>query len=123
MNRFLKLLSAIIVFMLLVFVIQNFSMADYNFKEKIDSYANSDGASEINDKALEISGTVITVTQLIATGVAIVMLLVLAMKYMISSAGDRAEIKKHAVVYIVGAIILFSASGILEIIERMAEGF
>ena len=35
--------------------------------------------------------------------------------------GDKAEIKKHAVVYVVGAIVLFAASGILEIIKGFAS--
>ncbi len=123
MKRCLKILSIIIIFILIIFVLQNFSIADYDFKQKIDSYANSSGDSNMNKKAIEISGTVITTVKVVATGIAIIMLLVLAIKYMTASVGDRAEIKKHAVVYIVGAIILFSASGILEIIERISTGF
>ena len=33
------------------------------------------------------------------------MLIVLAMKYMMSAPGERADIKKHAVVYVVGAVV------------------
>ena len=33
---------------------------------------------------------------------------------------DKAEIKKHAVVYIVGAVVLFAASGLLGIIRTFA---
>ena len=32
--------------------------------------------------------------------------------------GDKAEIKKHAVVYIVGAVVLFGATGLLGIIKN-----
>ena len=48
------------------------------------------------------------------------MLAVLAMKYMSAAPGEKATIKKHAAVYIVGAIVLFGAAGILNIIETFA---
>ena len=48
------------------------------------------------------------------------MLIVLAIKYISAAPGDKAEIKKHAVVYVVGAVILFAATGILQIIRTFA---
>ena len=53
-------------------------------------------------------------------GVAVIMLIVLAIKYISAAPGDKAEIKKHAVVYVVGAVILFAATGILQIIRTFA---
>ena len=47
--------------------------------------------------------TIIGIAQVIAIGVAVIMLMVLAIKYMSAAPGDKAEIKKHAVVYVVGA--------------------
>ncbi len=70
-----------------------------------------------------ILGTLITVVQVIGVGVAIIMLIVLAIKYISAAPGDKAEIKKHAVVYVVGAIVLFAASGILGIIRNLAGAF
>ena len=67
-----------------------------------------------------VIGALITVIQIIGTGVAIIMLVVLAIKYISASPGDKAEIKKHAVVYVVGAVVLFAASGILGIIKSFA---
>ena len=59
-------------------------------------------------------------SQVIGVGVAVIMLIVLAIKYISAAPSDKAEIKKHMVVYVVGAIVLFAASGILEIIKRFA---
>ena len=49
------------------------------------------------------------------------MIVVLAMKYMMAAPGEKAEIKKHAVVYIVGAVVLFASSGLLGIIQDFAS--
>jgi len=45
--------------------------------------------------------TVIGIAQVIAIGVAVIMLMVLAIKYMSAAPGDKAEIKKHAVVQVI----------------------
>ena len=67
-----------------------------------------------------IAGAILSVVQVIGVSVAIIMLIVLAIKYMSAAPNDKAEIKKHAVVYVVGAVVLFAASGILQIIKGFA---
>ena len=39
---------------------------------------------------------------------------------MSAAPGEKAEIKKSAVVYVVGAIVLFAVTGLLTIIEKFA---
>ena len=67
-----------------------------------------------------VIGTIIFICQLVGMGVAIIMLLVIAIKYIAASPNDKAEIKKHLVVYIVGAVLLFAASGLLSLIKTWA---
>ena len=43
------------------------------------------------------------------------------MKYMIASPGERADIKKSAVIYVVGAFILFGITGIITLIQKFAS--
>lgn len=68
-----------------------------------------------------VMGSIITVAQVVGTGIAVIMLIFLAMKYMMASAGDKADIKKHAVIYIIGAIIIFTVPNILAIIADFAN--
>ncbi len=82
-----------------------------------DDASDSSGAASSIQK---IIGSIITIVQVIGTGVAIIMLIVLAIKYISAAPSDKAEIKKHAVVYVVGAIVLFAASGILGIVKNFA---
>ena len=79
--------------------------------------------SELNGKVTNVLTTIIVAIKIIAVAIAIIMLLVVAMKYMTSAPGDKAEIKKHAVVYVVGAFILFAVTGILSIIQEFATVF
>lgn len=70
----------------------------------------------VNDTAI----TAISIARVVCVAIAIVILLVIAMKYMMSAPGDRADIKKHAVHYVIGAFILFGVTGILGIINNFA---
>ena len=70
-----------------------------------------------------VSGNILGAVQIIGTAVAVIMLIVLAIKYISAAPGDKAEIKKHAVVYVVGAVLLFAASNILGLIQQAASWF
>lgn len=65
-----------------------------------------------------IIGAILTIVRVIGVTVAVVILMVIGAKYIIASAGDRADIKKYAVKYVIGAIILFSASGLITLIQN-----
>lgn len=77
--------------------------------------------SDVTGKVDKVIATVMTITRTITVAIAIVMLLVIGMKYMIASPGDRADIKKHAVAYVIGAFILFGTSGILTILLEFSN--
>lgn len=76
--------------------------------------------SDLGNKVGNVMGNALYIMQVIGMGVAVIMLIVLAIKYISAAPGDKAEIKKHAVVYIVGAVVLFGASGILALIRNFA---
>ena len=68
-------------------------------------------------KAMEVT---IGIAQIITVGFGVIMLVILAIKIFSSAPAGEAELKKHAVVYIVGAVLAFGASGIIEIFKQVA---
>lgn len=120
-----KLLLITMIFALGIILVQNTVMAAYDWGSKINSAATStapQGASGAITATRNISQSVITIARVISMGVAITMLIVLAIKYMSSAPGDKATIKKSAVTYVVGAIVMFASYGILTIIQQFAKG-
>ncbi len=79
-----------------------------------------DGTQEALDKG---TGVIMTAVRIISSTIAIVTLMVLGIKYMTSAPGDRADIKKHAVVYVVGALLLFAVPGVIDILIKISENF
>jgi len=122
MKTIKKMSVALIIVSLIVIVISSSAVFASDIMNNINRLANESTDGNIVNSASEIAGTIITVAQVICSGVAVAMLTVLGIKYMSSSAGDKATIKKHAVVYVVGAIVMFASTGILEIIQSFAAG-
>lgn len=85
--------------------------------EVTGNFKGTKPTGEAQTTSQNILKSVISVTRIVAAAVAIVILMIIACKYILASAGDRADIKKYAVNYVIGAIILFGASGILSIIK------
>lgn len=125
MKKMLKIsITLILVFSVLFGVFELTSNADYASQMGqliTDSEGYSDTTGTV-EKVNSITGTVITSIRIIGVAVAIVMLLVVAMKYMTAAPGDKADIKKSAMQYVVGAIVLFAVTGILGIISKFSSG-
>lgn len=77
------------------------------------------GTEGISTAGSNIAGIAAT----IGVGVAIVILIWLAIKYITAAPSDKADIKKSATAYVFGAILLFAASGVLALIQTFATDF
>lgn len=76
------------------------------------------GSSPAADRVGKLGSTVLGVVQVVGMTVAVIMLIVVAIKYMSAAPDAKAEIKKSSIQYVVGAFLLFGASGILEIVKQ-----
>ncbi len=90
------------------------------FNEDPSAWANTTASNGAVTSSQNIVGAIVAALRIVCMGVAVTMLLVLAMKYMSAAPSEKADIKKHAVVYVVGAVVMFAASGILTIIGNFA---
>ena len=113
-DRKVKIISTMIICLILILTatVVNAAADISDFKPK---------ETDASDKIAGGTGVVITVVQTIGIGIAIVMLIALAIKYISAAPSDKADIKKSAIVYIIGAILLFAASGILQIFKTAGD--
>lgn len=119
------LLVAILFFVLFNIVIQENAFAA-NIMQNITTMAGNSADPNANgaiNSVNNIAGAIVTITRVIAAGIAIIMITVLAMKYMTAAPSEKADVKKHAIPYVVGAIIMFSVTGILGIIQDFTKVF
>lgn len=113
----MKSICIIIVFFLLVSYLNIVYGTDIKDLYGGDQNIASDDAGE---KVTNIIAGILDILRLIGAAVAVTILMVIGAKYLVASAGDRADIKKYAFNYVIGAVIFFGASGILTIIKNIA---
>ncbi len=110
-----RILSIALMVAMIAMCLNNVALADSKTMEVIDGKS-----SDTSGSFQEILKIILGVAQVIGVAIAVIMLVVLAIKYISAAPGDKAEIKKHAVVYIVGAVVLFAASGIIGLISQFS---
>lgn len=119
-----KKVIAISIILMFIFAIANCNSAfAYDFMETINNQVNATASGNATDSVKSVAGSIITIARVICAGVAVAMLTILGIKYMSSAPSEKADIKKHAVPYVVGAVIMFGCTGILSIIEQFAASF
>ena len=66
-----------------------------------------------------VAGNIVNIITWVGIIVAIIVLLVLGIKYMMGSAAEKAEYKKTMIPYLVGALLIFGASAIVQAVVKM----
>lgn len=80
-----------------------------------DQTSKFTSSSEITNLGQKIIGAI----QVIGIVIAVVVLLVLGIKYMVGSAEEKAEYKKTMMPYVVGALLIFAASTIVNVLYNV----
>ena len=116
-----KIVSIFILIILISMFMQNFSTVfAYDWTEELEfvgsDHSSASGVAEVDN----LLTTIVYTVKLLATGVALTTIIVIAVKYMMAAPGEKAEIKKHAVPYVVGAVILYASATIIGIIADFA---
>lgn len=80
--------------------------------------ATYEGTDEIGT----IGGKLMGIIRTIAVVIAVLILMVLGIKYMMGSAEEKAEYKKTMIPYVIGAILVFAAGTIANAVYNFANG-
>lgn len=116
-KRMIKILTIILMVFALV-NITNFVYADDINTEDFAVIYTKEGVSDLDNK----TGKILSIVQIAGTAISLVALLILGMKYMLSSPNDKATIKEKLVPYVIGVIIFFAASNLVTIVIKFAMG-
>lgn len=112
-------LLVLIVLICAVTIIPTFTYAD---SIKPDEYKKIYTNSNENKSIKEAGEKVLGVVKTIAISIGVIFLIIIGIKYIMMStnAADKASIKEKLIPYVIGAVLVFSTSGILTIITKFA---
>ena len=119
MKKFTKILTVIL---LVAMVLTTFTtVAKASYSDQVDGLF--DVEAEGTDNIMNVGGNIVSIVTTIGIIVAVVVLLVLGIKYMMGSASEKAEYKKTMIPYLVGALLIFGASAITRVVVSLGTSF
>ena len=80
------------------------------------------GGSADTDQLQNVGASIVDIITTVGIIVAVVVLLILGIKYMMGSAEEKAEYKKTMMPYVIGASLIFAASALAQVIYGFFSG-
>lgn len=109
-----KILSILVIIMLIL----SFSITSNAVEDSVPGqYINEiDEAGSSSEEIETIAGKILGVLQTVGIVVAVVMLLVIGIKYMMGSVEEKSKYKTSMAPYLIGAVVVFATVNITKII-------
>jgi len=98
--------------------ITNFAYAGEINTEDFAILYSKNGVSDLDNK----TGKILSIVQVAGAAISVVALVILGMRYMLSSPNEKATIKEKLIPYVIGVIIFFAASNLVTIVMKFAMG-
>ena len=114
-NRIMKITTILVIAMMLVSTLSAvFATGAAGVLGQLKG--NTGAATAVTHTANNIIGIV----QVICYAAAVIMLIYLGVKFITASPEGKAEIKKSAIIYVIGAVIVFAAGALLGVISNLS---
>ena len=118
MKKSIKIVSVALMMLAIALVSTSVFAGDLNLPSQV---AKPDTSANGIENVKTIGNDILGIIRVVGTIVAVGMLIVLGIKYMMGSAEERAEYKKTLFPYFVGAVLIFAASSLTNMIYNWAS--
>ena len=119
MKKTVKIISAILIAVMIVATIGSIAFAGVPGVIKTIGDGNSNAETA---KLQNVGGTIVSILQVVGVVVAIVVIMIIGIKYMMGSAEEKAEYKKVMIPYVIGAVLIFAATTIVNVVYQISQG-
>lgn len=115
MNKLNKVLIILIVIFLMIFISGRVYAIDYTNLEEYKKPITED------ETIINKGKVIVSIFQGVGNIVSVGALIVIGIKYMISSVEEKAAMKESLIIYVIGAILVFGISNISQVIYDWAS--
>ena len=119
MKKLSKILSIILFVTIIMTMFTTIVRAGEDSTGTVDTLFS--GGSADTTSITGVGANIVSIITTIGIIVAVVVLLVLGIKYMMGSASEKAEYKKTMIPYLIGALLIFGASAIAKAVIAVSE--
>lgn len=118
MKKTVKIISTILLAIMLVATVAGTVMAAPDI-DKVIGDVEKGGNVKDTSKITTIGGNIVNIIQVVGIVIAIIILLIIGIKYLTASAEGKAEYKKTMIPYLVGAGLVFAGTSIVKVVYSM----
>lgn len=124
MKKMSKIVSIILMAMILVTMTTTVMAAEETEKAADITPSSIDGSTSDVDvtNISTLGNSIVRILTTVGVVASVIVLVVLGIKYMMGSAEEKAEYKKTLMPYVIGAGLVFAASGIANIVYTFMQG-
>lgn len=112
MKKSIKVISIVLMVLAMVLI----STSVFAYRPGDVQIKEGEGTTSVKN----IGGQILGIIRVVGTIVAVGMLIVLGIKYMMGSAEERADYKKTLFPYLIGAILIFAATNLADMVYNWA---
>ena len=120
MKKQVKILTTVLLVIMTIASLSSVALASGGVSATLSGLTGKDSNVETTG-LVNFGNAIVAIVQTIGVVVAVVVLLVLGIKYMMGSAEEKAEYKKTMVPYVVGALLIFAATTIVNVVYQLAN--
>lgn len=118
-HKILKITLVAMTVLSVLLILGGSIFASFNVSSYLpSSNPNASGVSSVKN----FGGTILAIFQAVGTSIAVIMLVWLGIKYIMASPDGKAEIKKQAFAYVLGAVLLFGAAWLVPWVATLVSG-
>lgn len=114
-----KYILVIISILCLSLVISSFvckvNAVGLNILQNPDAYK---GSGEYSQEAIDIANVIVWLVRTVGESIAVIMLLIIGIKYILGSVEEKAEYKQSMWPYVLGAVLIFAGAALTDIIYK-----
>ncbi len=119
-KRKMSIISIIIIILLTVISLQTISYASEDIKTAMKNVNDFNDIDE-SDKIKDVANTVIGLLQIAGTGIALIVVTMLGIKYILASPSEKADVKKQIAPILIGCILLFGAVNLMSAVYEFSQ--
>lgn len=120
MKRSIKVISTLLLAIMLVTSIATTAFAAVNLNTTISNIEKQKLNGNADQQITKVGGNIVNIIQVVGIVIAVIVLLVIGIKYMMGSASEKAEYKKTMIPYLVGAVLVFAGTSLVKVIYSLA---
>ena len=121
MKKTIKIMSIVLIAIMLVASISSVALAD-TFTDVLNDMTNKNTSTNTTDGLTSLGGNIVAIVQVVGIVIAVIVILVIGIKYLVASPEGKAEYKKTMIPYLVGAVLIFAGTTIVNVVYQVVTG-